>query len=97
MKVQKANCGASVKAAQGGLMSVKKTGYSTGGMAEKKVTRKTDMKDKEQVEASKGKYVKKKVTKMKDGGTAMRTCAGCPTPDQCAAIGRCKKSGNKLK
>jgi hypothetical protein len=46
MKVEKAACGASykggkVKAAAGGMMQmVKKTGYSTGGMAEKAYAKK---------------------------------------------------------
>ena len=35
MKVTKANCGASVKAANGGYMKVKKTGYNEGGAASK--------------------------------------------------------------
>lgn len=51
-KVEKANCGASVKAAAGGYMSVKgngidinkleepKAGYSKGGMASKKKKKK---------------------------------------------------------
>jgi hypothetical protein len=45
MKVQKANCGASVKAANGGYMKVKKTGYNEGGMASSSKA-KTDQADK---------------------------------------------------
>lgn len=106
MKMQKANCGASVKAsggkkpvkaAMGGYMKVEKTGYSTGGMAEKQVSRKSDTKDKEMVEASKGGAMKKKPAGYAKGGTPMATCAGCPTPKACSSAGRCKKSGNKLK
>lgn len=65
MKVKKANCGASVKAANGGYMKVKKTGYNKGGAVSSKG--KTDMADKskyakraEGVKASKGGAVKKK-------------------------------------
>ena len=64
MKVTKANCGASVKAANGGYMKVKKTGYNAGGMAGKK---KSEMDDRskfakraEGVKASNGGAVKKK-------------------------------------
>jgi len=64
MKVTKAKCGASVPAANGGYMKVKKTGYNSGGMASKK---KADMDDRskfakraEGVKASKGGALKKK-------------------------------------
>lgn len=65
MKVQKANCGASVKAAAGGYMKIEKTGYSTGGMAQKKAATKTDAKDGEKVMASKGGMMKKAKSKKK--------------------------------
>lgn len=105
MKVQKAACGASytggktkkTKVATGGYMQVQKTGYSTGGMAEKKVSRKADPKDKEMVEAAKGGMMKKKKSAYAKGGTPMKVCASCPTPKECSAAGRCKKSGAKLK
>lgn len=65
MKVQKANCGASVKAAAGGYMKIEKTGYSTGGMAQKGAKTKVDAKDGEKVAASKGGMVKKAKAKKK--------------------------------
>jgi hypothetical protein len=65
MKVTKANCGASVKAAMGGYMEVGKgKGFSSGGMAEKKRTSKAKeagtYKKGEMVEASYGGMAKKK-------------------------------------
>lgn len=65
MKVTKANCGASVKAATGGYMEVGKgQGFSSGGMAEKKRTDKAKKegtyKKGEVVEASYGGMAKKK-------------------------------------
>ena len=109
MKVQKANCGASVKAANGGYMKVKKTGYNEGGMASSKS--KTDQADKskyakraEGMKAAKGgmaKKSKKKVSKYNEGGTGKRvpvkTCSACTTPSKCVAAGRCMKSGKALK
>ena len=96
MKVQKANCGASVKAAQGGYMKVEKTGYSTGGMAQKKQEDAKRAKG-EKVEASKGGYAKKKkVVKAYGGGMPMRTCSSCPSPKKCTSNGRCAKTGKKL-
>jgi hypothetical protein len=68
MKVTKANCGASVKAAMGGYMEVGKgKGFASGGMAEK---RRADQAKKagtykkgEMVEASYGGMAKKKKKK----------------------------------
>ena len=65
MKVTKANCGASVKAAMGGYMEVGKgKGFSSGGMAEKKRATKAKetgtYKKGEMVEASYGGMAKKK-------------------------------------
>jgi hypothetical protein len=65
MKVTKANCGASVKAAMGGYMEVGNgKGFSSGGMAEKKRTTKAKeagtYKKGEMVEASYGGMAKKK-------------------------------------
>ena len=65
MKVTKANCGASVKAAMGGYMEVGKgKGFSSGGMAENKRTAKAKetgtYKKGEMVEASYGGMAKKK-------------------------------------
>lgn len=106
MKVKKANCGASVKAAMGGYMKVKKTGYNEGGMASSKS--KTDQADKskyakraEGVKASKGGMAKKKKKSgYAEGGTgkrvAVQTCNACSTPSKCASAGRCMKSGKKL-
>ena len=65
MKVEKANCGASVKAAMGGYMEVGK--YSSGGMAQKKTADKAKKagtyKKGEVVEASYGGMAKKKKKK----------------------------------
>lgn len=93
MKVQKAACGASyqggkaVKAFEGGMMQmVKKTGYSTGGMADKAYGKKAAGKaDKaaKPVEAAKGGAVKK----------TMKVCSGCPTPGKCKAAGKCLAKG----
>lgn len=65
MKVKKANCGASVKAANGGYMKIQKTGYSAGGAVSSKS--KSDQADQSKyakraagVKASKGGAVKKK-------------------------------------
>lgn len=44
MKVTKANCGASVKAANGGYMKIEKTGYNAGGAVSGKA--KSDQADK---------------------------------------------------
>jgi len=108
MKVQKANCGASVKAASGGYMKVKKTGYNQGGAVSSKSKSDTADKSKyakraEGVKASKGgmaKKSKKKVAKYNQGGTgervAVQTCNACSTPSKCASAGRCMKSGKKL-
>lgn len=105
MKVTKANCGASVKAANGGYMKVKKTGYNDGGTASKK---KSDMDDRskfskraEGVKANKGGMAsKKKVKKYNQGGAtgrvAVNVCNACSTPKKCTANGRCAKSGKKL-
>lgn len=107
MKVQKANCGASVKAANGGYMKVKKTGYNEGGTASRK---KSDMDDRskyakraEGVKASKGGMASKKKKKVKgynQGGAparvAVNVCNACSTPKKCASAGRCAKSGKKL-
>ena len=89
MKVQKAACGASykggkaVKAAAGGMMQmVKKTGYSTGGMAEK-TAEKADKREKP-VEAAKGGAMKKKTIKI---------CSGCSSPAKCKAAGKCLAKG----
>jgi hypothetical protein len=65
MKVTKAKCGASVPAANGGYMKVKKTGYNAGGMAAKRKQSETDDRSKfakraDGVKASKGGAVKKK-------------------------------------
>tara|TARA_R110000796_G_scaffold53402_1_gene125383 strand:- start:2936 stop:3136 length:201 start_codon:yes stop_codon:yes gene_type:complete len=66
MKVTKANCGASVKAAMGGYMEVGK-GYASGGMAQKKQAAKAKeagtYKKGEVVEASYGGMAKKKKKK----------------------------------
>jgi hypothetical protein len=66
MKVQKAKCGASVKAAQGGYMKVQKTGYNKGGMPAKG----KGMSDK----ADESKYSKraKGEAAMSKGGTASK-------------------------
>ena len=105
MKVTKANCGASVKAANGGYMKVKKTGYNEGGVASKK---KSDMDDRSKyskradgVAASKGGMAsKKKVKKYNQGGAsgrvAVNVCNACTTPKKCTTNGRCAKSGKKL-
>ena len=108
MKVTKANCGASVKAANGGYMKVKKTGYNDGGTASKK---KSDMDDRSKyskradgVAASKGGMASKKKVKSKakgynEGGAplvAVNVCNACSTPKKCTANGRCAKSGKKL-
>tara|TARA_R110001632_G_scaffold40839_2_gene102477 strand:- start:2850 stop:3179 length:330 start_codon:yes stop_codon:yes gene_type:complete len=108
MKVTKANCGASVKAANGGYMKVKKTGYNDGGTASKK---KSDMDDRSKyskradgVAASKGGMASKKKVKSKakgynEGGTprvAVNVCNACSTPKKCTSNGRCAKSGKKL-
>jgi len=105
MKVTKANCGASVKAANGGYMKVKKTGYNDGGTASKK---KSDMDDRskfakraEGVKANKGGMAsKKKVKKYNQGGAtgrvAVNVCNACSTPKKCTSNGRCVKSGKKL-
>lgn len=69
MKVKQANCGASVKAANGGYMKISKTGYNAGGAVSSKA--KTDQADKskyakraEGMAASKGGMAsKKKVVK----------------------------------
>jgi hypothetical protein len=99
MKVEKAACGASykggkVKAAAGGMMQmVKKTGYSTGGMAEKAYAKKAEAtgakvqkatKDDKPVEAAKGGAMKKKTIKI---------CSGCPSPGKCKAAGKCLAKG----
>lgn len=109
MKVKKANCGASVKAANGGYMKVKKTGYNQGGAVSSKS--KSDQADKskyakraEGVKAAKGGMAsKKKVKKAKgynQGGSparvAVNVCNACSTPKKCASAGRCAKSGKKL-
>jgi hypothetical protein len=109
MKVQKANCGASVKANRGGYMKIEKTGYNQGGMASSSKS-KSDGSDKskfakraEGVQAADGGMAKKKTKKKmayNAGGSpqkvAMKTCSSCPTPGACASAGRCKKSGKKL-
>lgn len=112
MKVQKANCGASVKAANGGYMKVKKTGYNEGGMV-KSSKSKSDQADKskyakraEGMKAAKGgmaskKKSNKKVLKVAQGGSAERVavsvCSACTTPSKCTSLGRCLKSGKALK
>lgn len=109
MKVKKANCGASVKANDGGYMKVKKTGYNQGGSVSSSKS-KTDQKDKskyakraEGVEAAKGGMAKKKKKKPMAynaggaaKGTPMKVCGSCPSPSKCTANGRCAKSGKKL-
>ena len=111
MKVKKANCGASVKAANGGYMKVKKTGYNQGGAVSSKAKSDTADKSKyakraEGVKAAKGGAVKKKVSKKAKGYAAGGTpetrvpvsvCNACTTPGKCASAGRCSKSGKALK
>ena len=76
MKVTKAKCGASVPAANGGYMKVKKSGYNEGGMAMKKSKKadekKSDMDDRskfakraEGMKAYKGGMASKKKDKKK--------------------------------
>ena len=70
MKVQKAKCGASVKAANGGYMKVQKTGYNKGGMpakgkaaSDKMDESKYSKRSKGEAAMSKGGMAKKKVKK----------------------------------
>ena len=72
MKVQKAKCGASVKAAMGGYMKVEKTGYSTGGMAQKGAKAKIDPKDGEKVMAAKGGMMSVKTPKAPKAGASVK-------------------------
>ena len=99
MKIEKAACGASykggkaVKAFDGGMMqSVKKTGYSTGGMADKAYAKKAAAtgpkvqkanKREEPVEAAKGGAMKKTI----------KICSGCSSPAKCKAAGKCLAKG----
>jgi hypothetical protein len=85
------------KMAGGGYMQVKKTGYSTGGMAEKQVSRakgpEADEKGPKKpseapVKAAKGGMAKSKIKAKKPG---FKPCAGCPSPAKCKAAGKCLK------
>ena len=86
------------KMSKGGYMSIKKTGYSSGGMAEKQVSRMKDNGDEKgpkkgaekPVAAAKGGRAKSKIKAKKPG---FKPCAGCPSPAKCKAAGKCLKKG----
>ena len=80
----------------GGYMSIKKTGYSSGGMAEKQVARAKDDKgsskgpkkaNEKPVEAAKGGMAKKAKK------ASFKPCSGCPSPSKCKAAGKCMAKG----
>jgi hypothetical protein len=84
------------KMSAGGYMQIKKHGYSSGGMAEKQVSRmKGDEKgptkaSEAPVKAAKGGVAKSKIKAKKPG---FKPCSGCPTPGKCKAAGKCMGKG----
>jgi hypothetical protein len=87
------------KLSAGGYMQIKKTGYSSGGMAEKQVSRAKDERGPGKasgkpsdapVKAAKGGVAKSKIKAKKPG---FKPCSGCPTPGKCKAAGKCMGKG----